>query len=60
MTIDEAIKTLNEFWKDIDTSWRGGLPDALGLGIEALKFIQLSRVAAPGTVPKLLHGETEE
>ena len=44
-------------YKDIHSP---DINEALRLSIEADTFIILSRVTTPGSVPTLLHGETED
>jgi len=59
MTLEKAIEILTSF---NHRQWRPDLydtRDAIRLGIEAMTFIQMSRVTSPGSVPTLLHGETQ-
>jgi hypothetical protein len=60
MTIDEAIRILEDNVKDAD--WEGAVSSsaAFKLGIEALKSVQRSRQPGFREVRPLLPGETEE
>jgi hypothetical protein len=60
MTIDEAIRIIQEnaAWLDIESS--KGLFQALQLGIEALKRIKRQRLDLAPAERKPLPGETEE
>ena len=60
MTIDEAIRIIQEnaAWLDIESS--KGYFQALQLGIEALKRIKYQREIWMPTAIALLPGETEE
>lgn len=58
MTIDEAIKNLTKWHKDLQHDKLPDYHDSLGLGIEALKLIQMMLIY--GDYPKdyPLPGET--
>jgi len=60
MTIDEAIRIIQEnaAWLDIESS--KGYFQALQLGIEALKRVKWQRENYQKTSYRLLPGETEE
>jgi len=60
MTIDKAIEILAEKVKHPYARTRLAYPDALKLGIEALRREQYHRSCHPNQSVSLLPGETEE
>lgn len=60
MKIEHAIELLSDSAFKSVTTHDHNFKDALKLGIESLRFIQLARLASPGSVPTQLHGETVE
>ena len=60
MTIDEAIKVLQEVHRTAEFRWEVNTVAALRLGIEALKRIQFQRALLPSEGNYPLAGETEE
>jgi len=60
MTIDEAIRELEDEQLEYLLGDRPEFVAALQLGIEALTYIKLLRETNPRDVPALFHGETKE
>jgi len=60
MTLEKAIEILGREIHDITLSPGLDVPDALKLGIEALKRIKYRRDQGKGYEPRPLPGETEE
>jgi len=59
MTIDEAIKTLTEILDDEESMWEPDGANALQLGIESLKRVNVRRDHLSWKFEPLLPGETE-
>ncbi len=60
MTIDKAIEILTQYTKGTDMLYLPDFLDALKLGIEALKRVQLQRGIWGMKQDALLPGETED
>jgi hypothetical protein len=60
MTIDEAIKTLSDSLVGVEMVDDPDLPDALKLGIEALKRVKSLRASGKPDRWSILKGETKE
>ena len=61
MNLDEAIEILKDACVGVEAFDDEELPDAIKLGMEALKWIQENRIPGmAGHVIKVLPGETEE
>ena len=60
MTIDEAIRTLDDWKRDNCPPPLADELNALKLGIEALKFVKMTRTTQEFRRDTLLPGETEK
>jgi len=59
MTIDEAIKLIQEDADDEDVNWDSPLGRAYKLSFEALKEVKKARYGDPALDGELLPGETD-
>lgn len=59
MTLEEAIRLLEQDANDIDYDYDTRLPDAERLGIEAIKRVKLEREYYHPSLTMLLPGETK-
>lgn len=59
MTIDDAIRILDNLSQEDDIVGFGDIKPAIKLGIEALEWIQLNRSVFPSELLERLPGETE-
>lgn len=60
MNIDKASEILTAYHQYLPRGINDDYFDAIGLAIEALKFIHENRDYGAGHIPKLLPGETED
>jgi len=60
MKLSKAKEILKDYLRGDEPDITSDLPDAIRLLIEAGSWMLLARVTTPGSVPTLLHGETED
>lgn len=60
MNLAKAKELLEQDSEDPGSVFALDLSEAEALGAEAINWMLLARVHSPGSVPTLLHGETEE